>query len=295
MGKYKKKELLKTVALMEEANLTISNMEPNYSSAIIDTLIQCQEAALQLGNYLETLNRREDFMISLLEEYCESLYLMSQSLNNRAQYTKYSKVICRQLASIRKKLCDELLDEKWEIVFLPYKASMWDSLESVWRAASQDKQCDVYVIPIPYFDRTPDGMLGEMHYEGNLYPRDVPITSWEIYCVENRHPDIIYIHNPYDQYNYVTSVHPNFYAAELKKHTDMLVYVPYFISTAHHIGKHFCTLPGVFYADKVIVEDKEKRKIYIEEFQKYEKQNDCKEVFGKKMVGAKRLYYITLQ
>jgi hypothetical protein len=56
---------------------------------------------------------------------------------------------------------------KLETVFLPYKASMWDSLESVWRKADADPSCDAYVIPIPYFDRNPDGSAKEEHYEGN--------------------------------------------------------------------------------------------------------------------------------
>ena len=32
-----------------------------------------------------------------------------------------------------------------EVVFLPYKASMWDSLESVWKAAEEDPDCVAYV------------------------------------------------------------------------------------------------------------------------------------------------------
>ena len=36
---------------------------------------------------------------------------------------------------------------KKEIVFLPYKAAMWDSLESIWMAAADDKEhCNAYVV-----------------------------------------------------------------------------------------------------------------------------------------------------
>lgn len=270
MGRRIKKELLKTAALMEEANRTVGSMNRNQRSAVMDILIQCQEAAQQIGGYLETLNNSA--LIPLLEEYCENLYLMSQYTEDHARYMRLSKLIGKQLASLRKKLCEELPDGKWEIVFLPYKASMWDSLESVWEAAAQDEQCDVYVVPIPYFDKNPDGTLGQMHYEGDCYPKNVPVTAWRTYNFAKRRPDIVYIHNPYDQYNYVTSVHPNFYAAELKQYTDMLVYIPYFVSTDHHVGEHFCTLPGVFYADRVIVEDDEIRNIY---------RKNCGGVFGK--------------
>ncbi|MCM1237294.1 MAG: hypothetical protein NC489_45075 [Ruminococcus flavefaciens] len=44
-----------------------------------------------------------------------------------------------------------------------------------------------------------------------------------------RKPDIIYFHNPYDNWNLVTSVGPRFYSSNLKKYTEKLVYIPYFI------------------------------------------------------------------
>ncbi|MBQ7479974.1 MAG: hypothetical protein IJT01_13940, partial [Selenomonadaceae bacterium] len=74
-------------------------------------------------------------------------------------------------------LCEELLRHlaaetekekkfKKDIVFLPYKASMWDSLESVWKAAEEDKEhCNAYVVPIPYADLTPDRGVAEWHCE----------------------------------------------------------------------------------------------------------------------------------
>lgn len=37
------------------------------------------------------------------------------------------------------------ITERREVVFLPYKASMWDSLESVWKAADEDSDCDAFV------------------------------------------------------------------------------------------------------------------------------------------------------
>lgn len=43
---------------------------------------------------------------------------------------------------------------------------MWDSLESVWKKAAADERCEAYVVPIPYFDKNPDGSLGQMHYDG---------------------------------------------------------------------------------------------------------------------------------
>ncbi|NMB42298.1 MAG: hypothetical protein GX996_10260 [Firmicutes bacterium] len=58
------------------------------------------------------------------------------------------------LAILKKELMSEK-EVKLEILFLPYKSSMWDSLESIWRAAKDDPSCDCYVVPIPYYDRKP--------------------------------------------------------------------------------------------------------------------------------------------
>ena len=53
MGRHIKKELLKTIDLMIEANLTIRDMNQNDRSVIMDNLAQSQEAALRIGNALE--------------------------------------------------------------------------------------------------------------------------------------------------------------------------------------------------------------------------------------------------
>lgn len=138
---------------------------------------------------------------------------------------------------------------------------MWDSLESIWQAANEDENCDAYVVPIPYCDRNPDGSPKTWHYEGDEFPKYVPITDWQKYNLEEHKPDAIYIHNPYDDYNLVTSVHPQFYSNELKKYTDMLVYVPYFV-VGDMIPEHFAKAPGIVNADKVIVQSEEIKKQY---------------------------------
>ena len=45
-----------------------------------------------------------------------------------------------------------LIPEQRAVVFMPYKSSMWDCMESVWQAACEDSDCVPYVVPIPYLD-----------------------------------------------------------------------------------------------------------------------------------------------
>ena len=69
-------------------------------------------------------------------------------------------------------------DVKKNIVFLPYKASMWDSLESIWKAAFEDKEyCNTYVIPIPYADLTPDRKVAKWHCEIDSFPKGKQAAS----------------------------------------------------------------------------------------------------------------------
>ena len=57
------------------------------------------------------------------------------------------------------------------------------------------------------------------------------MTHYGDYDFESRRPDMIFFHNPYDQFNNMTSVHPFFYSKNLKSFTDMLVYIPYYATS----------------------------------------------------------------
>lgn len=209
---------------------------------------------------------------------------------------KLSKKIRKQLIGLQSCIQCEMPEDKKEVVFLPYKASMWDSLESVWQAADADENTDAYVIPIPYYDKNPDGSFREEHYEVDLYPEYVPITRFDEYDFENRRPDMILIHNPYDGFNYVTSVHPFFYSENLKKFTDELIYIPYFVlgeidpdnPDAVKSMEHFCLTQGVMYADKVIVQSENMKKIYVNvltDFMKEHTGKDTRSYWEKKILG----------
>lgn len=136
---------------------------------------------------------------------------------------------------------------------------MWDSFESVYLAAKQDPQCDVYCVPIPYYDRLSTNKLGPMHYEGYSYPDNVEVTDWRAYNVKEHHPDIIFLHNPYDNINIVTSVHPDYYTWALRRYTNYLVYIDYGIPM--HIFKkpmkYEAILPGWFNVDLFCAYSKE--------------------------------------
>lgn len=158
--------------------------------------------------------------------------------------------------------------EKKKIVFMPYKAAMWDSMASVWRAAMEDNSVQVSVVPIPYYDRCADGSLGEFHDERTLYPKEVATVSYDTFELTNEYPDVIVVHNPYDEYNRVTSVMPDFYTSRLKQYTAKLVYIPYFVLEEENISvdsvRHFANTPAVLHAHQVILQSENMKKLYIQ-------------------------------
>lgn len=274
MKKAHKHQAEQIIRLLDNVHDGIKHaIEKGQYKNALDLLSQCQESAIELGETIEAVEGEGFVTVSYLEDYCEAVY---------QAYTEISRIkgvnasrVCKNLHKVWIKAANSVKHDikvRVEAVFLPYKASMWDSLESVWKAADEDPDCDAYVIPIPYYDKNPDGSFREMHYEGDQYPEYVPITWYEDYNFAERQPDMIFIHNPYDECNYVTSVHPFFYARNLKQFTECLVYIPYYIIGEPELENkkslegmaHFCTVPGVIYADRVIVQSENMRQAYIQ-------------------------------
>lgn len=233
MRKAQKKQAEDFVTLLGQAHDEIRNMMEQKKNAIaMDLLGQCQEGAIQLSNFIEKIEGQGNEALSVLEEYCKVVYEVYEELRwglydgSGSAYEKLQKSWNLIKNSVR-----DSLKVRLEIVFLPYKASMWDSLESIWMASDADPDCSAYVVPIPYYERGADGSPVKYHYEGGDMPDYVPVTHYDSYHIQERRPDIIYIHNPYDQGNYITSVDPRYYSPELKKYTDLLVYVPYYATS----------------------------------------------------------------
>lgn len=271
--------LLNLIESIELAHDLIKKQIGIKSGEITLRLLQdCQTSAVHIGSVLEGLDIDSSVPVCLLEEYCEQAYYLSETGDNSSS-SKYLKKMRSLLYKVKNYIQYDTGAETLEVVFLPYKASMWDSLESIWKVANEDPACIAYVIPIPYFDKSPSGSYQKMYYEGDQFPKEMPITDWRSYNIAKRHPDAIYIHNPYDNCNRVTSIHPDFYSEKLKDYTDMLLYIPYFVSDKK-VEAHFCVCPGTLYAHRVIVQSEKIRQIYIEEYTKFIRENDCEHQFG---------------
>lgn len=279
MSRAVRQQLLSMTGSLEKANKVLKDAVSRTvinEEGILQLLADCQDTAIMMGNEIEEVYGVDTDSVSRLEEYCECLYEMTLVVRHPIKRREMQKALVNHLRQIRRAISAEVPD-RLEVVFLPYKASMWDSLESVWMAADKDKDCDAYVVPIPYYDKNPDGSFKEIHYEGEEYPDYVPVTHYKEYDFTKRFPDIIFIHNPYDDCNFVTSVDPFFFTKNLKNFTNKLVYIPYFVLAEPNPDdpdvrkgiEHFCTAPGVLHADQVIVQSENMRRVYIDVLTEY--------------------------
>lgn len=269
MGKYAKKRLFESCSMLQQANELLQKVVNREAyNELGDLPEQCQCCAINMGNIIESYLGEGSESVHLLECYTELIYQFSCIHITDAKAYKLLEQLNECVGKLPEKINQEMSD-KLEVVFLPYKAAMWDSLESVYLAAKKDPICDAYCIPIPYYDKNPDGSFGEMHYEGDQYPENIVITSWKKYQIQLRLPDVIYIHNPYDESNHVTSIAPEFYSKIIKNYTGKLVYIPYFVLEGNAMSEVFSVTPGCIFSDYVIAQTEDERKDYIDNFRKY--------------------------
>lgn len=224
MRKYLKKQLLEVLETIQVGHQSIAecgNVVQRFS-----LLQDCQGIAIAVGEAIEQVMKEGNDAIVSLEKYCEEIYTLSQKeLVSENDIDKLNHII----KDVSKHI--EAFPLTYHVVFFPYKADMWDSLESIWKACNEDISCECFVVPIPYFELNQKNSQIEYCYEGNRFPEEIPILHYESYSMEMMQPDIAYVHNPYDDKNYVTTIHPAYYSDKLKEHVKNLVYVPYYVTT----------------------------------------------------------------
>ena len=266
--KREKEQIQKFIELLLRVHLEMMSQIGKIRFEILYSMfLDCVEGTECIISKLEKSEGDVADVMQLINTYHEQMYELGDLLQEEAieKAIEQNKFVIETVEKLLTSIEQNIKAYK-EVVFLPYKASMWDSLESIWMAAEKDVDCRAYVVPIPYYERNSDYSLGTYHYEGNEFPEDVPITYYEDYSLDDRQPDVIYIHNPYDGANYVTSVEPRFYSDKLKTYTDCLVYVPYYATSGGMSeGQEKC--PAYYHVDYIVIQAEKYRKFFDKNIQ----------------------------
>jgi len=268
----------------------------------MDLLAASQQLAIDMGNMLEQFLGEGCSIIALLEQYCEGLYrIYDQISNDENIITIVDGIVsdCCNLDAIRTAIVDDMernIFRRKTVLLLPVLAKDWKGLYGIWQEYVNNPLCDVYVVPLPYYYKDYDGSAKKVCYEANDFPEGVQVLDCNLLTpeyLEMLHPEVIVIQNPYDSWNPAISVPELFYSANLRKYTDELIYVPPFVVEEYtksnereyfNMG-YYVTMPGVVYADKVIVQSEKIREVYIERLSEFAGE-DTKDIWKKRVVVA---------
>ncbi len=262
MDKEKRNSLLKMYDLLSEALGQIEKLVAERSvDAAISLLAQLQESAVLVGTTIEGIAGEGTTSVQKLEELCEQVFLFSEAVqtDNSADLQALSLA----LEDARSAFEREFPKVK-EVVFLPCSPELWAGFDALYRELSANPSYNVNVVPIPWFDKLPDGDLDpdNPHFDTTTYPSYVKLTAFDKYDFADAHPDTIYIQNAYDSSNLGGSVHPAFYADNLRNYTDELVYIPHFVldetiagsKRQRHKLMDYLAIPSIDSIDRIIIQ-----------------------------------------
>ena len=210
MYRNEKKALLEICDTMREIHGALAGASPKERAELCDA---AQQGAIKVGESLEKEDA-EKFAdaVHILEEYCERIFRISgEGISTDEDVISLDEAVAHTEEVVLTIKC------RLKVVFFPYKAEMWDSLESFYLAARSDPECDAYLVPIPYFELDRARNVMAPNYDIDRFPAEENPIAYNEFDHTDGSIDIAYIHNPYDEGNLVTSVLPAYYSAELKK------------------------------------------------------------------------------
>ena len=162
--------------------------------------------------------------------------------------------------------------QRKEVLFLPVRPAWWNTMDAAYRAACAEEDTDVYVIPVPWYERDAEGNPGARHDEAAGFPAEVPLTAPEDYDIEARHPDRIVIQFPFDDTNRSMVIDRRYCASVLRNLTDCLVYIPCYEAASPAEGDIISRIalqtlveqPAVVFADEIWLPDEEMCGVYAD-------------------------------
>ena len=197
MRKREKEKILSLMGSMEEAHKEILLFLQEEKSEEASSLLSiCQEGMEKCGKEVELQEERGEEYSSLFFSYLEKIFHCYEAIQE--DNWERSKEIFAEVILLHKDIVRTVqgLAEQSLILFLPYKASMWDSMESVYLAAREDPNCIPLVMPISYIQRNSGNEETLLLNEREDFPKDIPLIG-EDFSFETERPDCIFIHNPY--------------------------------------------------------------------------------------------------
>lgn len=161
---------------------------------------------------------------------------------------------------IGRKITDKLIElhgsTDFSIAFLPYKRSMWNSMESVYEELKASG-VEVHCMPIPYLrmkeNKKPDYLDTDFFLFGDI------AEHYE--DLDDMHIDYACIHYQYEDHNKVTNMIPEFFTKEIKKrYSCKIIFLPYGI---YGNQQRYSLQPGCRDIDYAFLESEDAVNLFI--------------------------------
>ena len=278
-----------------------------------ETISVSQQLAIDFGTMLEQVGYEKSEIVKCLEQYCEKLYQLYR-IHVTAESEIQDKVVTGQCSDTDSmytklnKLSDimQMIEKEWSqnarskktILFLISHSVEWDNIQLLWKEKLEGTDSVPYLVILPYYDKDYDGSPMKWHMEEirlteltGVNPNQIlDLKQFTVEHLELLHPEQIYIQNPYDEWNPNISIPPLFYAANIRKYTDELIYIsPYGKgelygkdSREYRNMQYYVTMPGVMYADRILLNSENKKKWYVEKLTEFAGE-ETKEAWEKKI------------
>ena len=270
---------------------------------IITYLSELQNNIVSFGTLTESIKGEDCKTVKLLEQYLEVIYKVAKYVQKfdegisyeasaESKYAECDEGVKDTFASISEAIDSEIVNRR-SVLFLPVKAKHFSSMRMAYEMETATPDTDVYVMPLPYYYKEYDGSFkDEMHIDTEEFIKaNIPVTDYSRFDLSLLCPEKIYINSAYDEYNMAVSVDTRFYARNVKKYTEKLIYIPYFklmeFDRANYPCwynmQYYCTVPGVVMADKVYVQSENTRKMYIAKLNEWAGDKQYTEIWEQKI------------
>ena len=261
---------------------------------IITYLSELQNNIVSFGTLTESIKGEDCKTVKLLEQYLEVIYKVAKYVQkfDENKYAECDEEVKDKFASISDAIDSEIVNRR-SVLFLPVKAKHFSSMRMAYEMETVTPDTDVYVMPLPYYYKEYDGSFkDEMHIDTEEFIKaNIPVTDYSRFDLSLLCPEKIYINSAYDEYNMAVSVDTRFYARNVKKYTEKLIYIPYFklmeFDRANYPCwynmQYYCTVPGVVMADKVYVQSENTRKAYIDKLNEWAGDEQYTDIWEQKI------------
>lgn len=263
--------------LFSTNNYLRSLADTNEINSLVELCISSQQLAINLGTYIENNYCSSSPTISFIEQYCETLYQIVETISSNAEnnmsalLTSSIAKLSDILTGINKSFSQNELSKK-RYIFMPVKYDDWESMAAYFHEISKSKSNIIHVMPLPYAYRDDSGQALSLQSDFDLFPKDLPLLRYAEYDFNKLHADEIIFQNPYGKYESGLTVLPFFYPENLYKYTDCLVYIPWIKLDSYDFetnqkafvnAKYYVLSSGVFFADKILISSEEEKSWYL--------------------------------